>query len=505
LPSLRRNSGAFLLKLTKMKYRIAITGTNEQIREISNILMEKGIELSQDIDNQDGFLLTKWGENYNIFATCIRDCNFINVKEIFSYEEKELFIALALMQGDDGFHVGESVILTDDNGLKSKGATVGNLYTLGGYYYSLPDNDQKFYIEQNNYGNADGHFAFKFRKATYEEICAHYRKGIKYGNVSHSYAFNHEKINEQMKKIKEFVLPEKWSIERTKENSEVINEWFNKNTSKGYSYTAEAGFVSYPEGNSFNISFIPIGHTEITFEQFGQYVLKTKNMELTDNFAVIVENNNSEKIIDFLKDKGYTDEYVNGGGRNGGHYYISKGETKIRYSNILTEPISKKYTLNELKQTDKNMEKKIIGYKLIKPEYTKALEGLLDCVWSKNEDLLRYKPNIDKLREAKVLDIWFEPVYAEKSEMMELAYDGGTVWLKIEKDKISVDSWSAVFDKKELENIKSKVVAIPPIATKQVLGDSWYINYEIDKISIGCKKGFLIKNVITAIDKALNF
>ena len=68
------------------------------------------------------------------------------------------------------------------------------------------------------------------------------------------------------------------------------------------------------------------------------------------------------------------------------------------------------------------MNKKIIGYKLIKPEYEKASDALLDnsCVkWDKAENFRGYyhlilnSETISNLKKAGVLDLWFEPVYEQ--------------------------------------------------------------------------------------------
>lgn len=61
------------------------------------------------------------------------------------------------------------------------------------------------------------------------------------------------------------------------------------------------------------------------------------------------------------------------------------------------------------------MEKEIIGYKLVKPEYEKATIKLLG--WNFTTKLLiniSEKGDIHRLKEAEVLDLWFEPVYAIK-------------------------------------------------------------------------------------------
>lgn len=68
------------------------------------------------------------------------------------------------------------------------------------------------------------------------------------------------------------------------------------------------------------------------------------------------------------------------------------------------------------------MYKKLIGYKLIKPEYKEASDALLNdaCVkWDKAANFRGYyhlilnSETISNLKIAGVLDLWFEPVYEE--------------------------------------------------------------------------------------------
>ena len=81
---------------------------------------------------------------------------------------------------------------------------------------------------------------------------------------------------------KEFVLPEKWCVKRTSENYEVINDYFNKGCNIN-TYEAKNAYMHYPNHRT-NVGFLNgnhsasnvySGYTEITFEQFKQYVLKT--------------------------------------------------------------------------------------------------------------------------------------------------------------------------------------------------------------------------------------
>lgn len=76
----------------------------------------------------------------------------------------------------------------------------------------------------------------------------------------------------------------------------------------------------------------------------------------------------------------------------------------------------KKYVLKE-----DNMEnKKLIGYKLIKPYYKKAALKICDTVANWENSLKEYDISIDqknyinKLQDAGVFDLWFEPVYEDE-------------------------------------------------------------------------------------------
>jgi hypothetical protein len=64
---------------------------------------------------------------------------------------------------------------------------------------------------------------------------------------------------------------------------------------------------------------------------------------------------------------------------------------------------------------EKTMEKKIIGYKLIKPEYKEAVIKI--CNYSvfdfKRFEIEVSEGAVEHLQKAGVLDLWFEPVYKE--------------------------------------------------------------------------------------------
>ena len=67
--------------------------------------------------------------------------------------------------------------------------------------------------------------------------------------------------------------------------------------------------------------------------------------------------------------------------------------------------------------------KKIIGYKLIKPEYETAVLKLVNSSYDKLDtdkrgyDLYQDGCFIQMIKNAGVLDLWFEPVYEEKKKL----------------------------------------------------------------------------------------
>jgi len=94
----------------------------------------------------------------------------------------------------------------------------------------------------------------------------------------------------------EFILPEKWCI---KQNSQIINNWLNKNKQTDNHYTSIEGYhlIHFPAINGAHLyTKIHNGYIEITFDQFKKYVLKE-----TEKPIVIAES--IKDMLD-LKSKG---------------------------------------------------------------------------------------------------------------------------------------------------------------------------------------------------------
>ena len=155
---------------------------------------------------------------------------------------------------------------------------------------------------------------------------------------------------ELSKPIDEFILPEKWWVQSTMENYDVIYTWLRENKTNGNSYinlgTADKkSQICFPDYCNWHQCKGDSSYKEITFEQFQKYVLKLKDME--------------KKIVGYkLKEE----------------CQIYK-EPALKICNTIAN------WENSLKPYDIDVYQK--GY-------------------------------IDKLRNAGVLDLWFEPVYKEE-------------------------------------------------------------------------------------------
>jgi len=78
--------------------------------------------------------------------------------------------------------------------------------------------------------------------------------------------------------MEKFVLPEKWFIKRTFDNADIVNAWICKerNNSNAAFLTDTATVLSNTKYHSFPDSNYTNGYTELTFEQFLEYVINKK-------------------------------------------------------------------------------------------------------------------------------------------------------------------------------------------------------------------------------------
>jgi hypothetical protein len=163
----------------------------------------------------------------------------------------------------------------------------------------------------------------------------------------------------------EFVLPEKWALKITKKSQKIVGKWLldNNNANEG-----------------------------------------TKDIDSHLNYL------NDYFVYPYTKCR---------------YEFNSSTQPSIPYNyKEITFEQFKKYVL----KTEEKMEsKKIIGYKLVKPEYKKAADKIISVFDEFKINSIAY----DEFKKAGVLDIWFEPVYEPEFKVGD--------WVYVTKQNISTN------------------------------------------------------------------
>lgn len=151
--------------------------------------------------------------------------------------------------------------------------------------------------------------------------------------------------------------------------------------------------------------------------------MKNKEFKLPEKWVVKVTPKNADILTKWkievsngrLNDPASEYEYVSyeGSGEGLNHEY-----TEITFEQF------QKYVL---KQEEEMSDKKIIGYKLIKPEYEKAALKITGCDtygWSSNSkfDMTATSIGAKRAVDAEILDKWFEPVFEEEYKVGDWVY-----------------------------------------------------------------------------------
>ncbi|MDX9799375.1 MAG: hypothetical protein RBT05_11020 [Bacteroidales bacterium] len=125
---------------------------------------------------------------------------------------------------------------------------------------------------------------------------------------------------------------------------------------------------------------------------------------------------------------------------------------------------------------EKSMEKKIIGYRLAKPEYKKAASIIaVDCLCDFSKTFLIDTKPVEFWKKSKVLDLWFEPVYEEVEVILPFGKDS----VLVNKDFAYIDGVSVDFY--YISKLLDKLSSLPKIA-------GYEPHLHIDSIlQVGCK------------------
>ena len=172
--------------------------------------------------------------------------------------------------------------------------------------------------------------------------------------------------------------------------------------------------------------------------------------------------------------------------------YYFKSKNGYDCSNNTDLPI---YNINDFFK-EESIEKEIVGYKLIKPEYRKAAEKIGNFVnFEVFERYTHIVPNsiggfqkvAKKLAEAGVLDLWFEPVYETEKKVIVLSNSKSVIVNK---------------DSAEVENTIIKITSIQNLLNQVLYLDdtSWRITS--NSFDIGCWKNVLRSDLELIINTA---
>lgn len=242
-------------------------------------------------------------------------------------------------------------------------------------------------------------------------------------------------------------FPEKWYLEVSKlsENEqEIVGKYFDKKSGNHccWNVGSYAPFIkSHNEVNQSIVNGVDYGETlnatfagnefrgtEIIFEQFEQFILNPKKMysieEIKSGSPKLVVKLETEEQFNQLK-KLFPDELMDKWEgpihydlwKNGNWPTYTKKEIEESIWNCTV------ITFDQIQLKETKMEnKKLLGYRLVKTEFEKAVNTLADgvnCSDFKRAGRDYYEiggnsQSIQNFKDAGVLDLWFEPVYEEK-------------------------------------------------------------------------------------------
>lgn len=210
----------------------------------------------------------------------------------------------------------------------------------------------------------------------------------------------------------------------------------------------------------------------------------TKEDFLSKNIAVVWEKEHKDKIQKFFKEVFPKDNRI-GGIFN---YYYAK--SKDNWSCTDDNTFDETYSITQL--IEEKMEKEIIGYKLIKPEYKEAaykITTVSSFSSFSSSDGIAFNHgtySYNKLKEAGVLDLWFEPVY-KKDKKTITDSKGRTAIVK--KDKLLVANGHIYIE--DLEQIRDFNLNIGY--------DDWKVTLKSATFKIGCWDDVTLEDINMAI------
>ena len=214
----------------------------------------------------------------------------------------------------------------------------------------------------------------------------------------------------------EFVLSKNWHIIVTEENQEIVNKWWkidkplNVRVNNLYGMCTQSNGIATKEFNP-KYEVLDLKNdwsfgTELTTEQFAQYILKEKIEKVCIGYKCVKDCKH------FTIGKVYK---LNGELTNFGAFIDDFGVENGMF------PCNKKYFEPVYKYKFKEMRnQEIVGYKLKEDcrQFIPALEKISSCYTGNNFPINSTYYN--HYKNAGILDLWFEPIYKTKVEFPEI-------------------------------------------------------------------------------------
>lgn len=225
-------------------------------------------------------------------------------------------------------------------------------------------------------------------------------------------------------------------------------------------------------------------HPVYTFEQFKEMYLE-EEFVLPERWCIksIGEETYTKYLVPYLKQINY--HSTNWDGKDY-YYHVFKGncsayKTKLNNYKEITFEQFLKYVLKQ-----ETMEKEIIGYKLVKPEYKGAYEKITNTAnLDRIEDSLGKLNWVDKaikdLKEADVLELWFKPNYKEEKTIVKM-YSSNKGEFEIE-----VVGKKAYYRPENKELTREFIKNILNYFNNKLVDLEYSI--EVDTLKVGCMEG----------------
>lgn len=214
---------------------------------------------------------------------------------------------------------------------------------------------------------------------------------------------------------------------------------------------------------------------------------------ITENWYIQIAEENREQVKEWW-------EYITGRSdfsfTIGFYYGIHDGEFISEGANS----VRKWYKVDNtafLKNIFENGKPKILGYKFKedKKRYAKAAATICGILEFRIAEIIPFHYSVCyKLKEAGVLDVWFDPVYEEKSFLIHV----GSSQTPVKITKEGFEAEGIIYSFEEVSNLYTRISHLNGL-TGRCDGKSKVIKVEVEKVKIGCPE-FTMQEISAALE-----